>query len=390
MLSSIDFWSFQPLMKYTKIIQLLVILCFCLFLVLSGKNKKSEDVQMYFRNYVLCFMLLPFFSIIPCYLIHGQDLVLSVWTMRLWLCWLFYFVLHRMHISEKELIKICIFIAAIWVFLQLIQQFTYPQYYFYTRGENADRIEVRAGILRYMIAGVSFGVIAFFYYLQNFYTIPKRSRTAIYILFFLLGIYLYMTRQILVTALFCMLIAPIMLNTKKINKKLLFFIGSCFLLGAIYLLKNHFMEMIEQTTSELDEDNIRIASYLFYTSYWDNWSCFLFGNGFPHETSNYGKYIYFLEKDLGMYRDDIGIFGELNKYGIIYIISYISFIIYFFRKSNQIDLYLKLYLIFILLTMFMIFPFRWGGEFLFFSVFLYLCDLSISKNKIQERCKSRI
>lgn len=327
-------------------------------------------------------MLLPFLSTIPSYFAHEQPIYLTVSLMKFQLCWLFYFVLHRLQISEKEIFKILFLIGSIWVLLELIQQFTYPKYYFYTRSD-ADEfgIEKRVGIYRYMITGVFSAVLVLFYHLHKvFDSNEQRMKSILGIIFFLMGIYLYMTRQILASVLACVFIAPLLSGGKKITKKFLFFLGGILLLGSIYYFSNTlFGELIEDTGDQINDDNIRVKSYLFYLNYWDDWSCFVFGNGLYHEDSFYGKYLNHVENDLGLWRSDIGIIGELSKYGVIYIIAYIVFCFYFFRKSKGIDLYLRLYFIYLLLIIPMIFPFREGSEYLQYSIFLYLCDLSIAK-----------
>jgi len=380
LLASINFWSFQGdiFNSQFKILQLLISISF-IFCIIKFRKKTNN---MYFKKYVLLFMLLPFLGVIPCYFIHGQQIYLTIWVLRVQLCWLFYFVLHRLQISEKEILKIFVFIAFIWVLIELVQQFTYPKYYFYTRGDTYEKdIEIRAGIYRYMTAGIYFAVFVLYYYLQKVYdSREQRWKNVLWILFFLFGIYLNMTRQTLFAVLLCIFIAPLLLQKFNIVKKYLFFCGGILLAGTIYYFKDVLWgELIENTENQLNEDNIRVASYLFYLNYWDHWSCFFLGNGLPHETSFYGNYISYIEEDLHLFRSDVGIIGELSNYGIIYIIVYIVFCFNYFWKSKAIKLYLKLYLIFTLLIVLMIFPFRYGSEFLFFSVFLYLCDLSLKR-----------
>jgi hypothetical protein len=328
-------------------------------------------------------MLLPFMSIIPCYFEHEQSIYTSLrLLLDMQLCWLLYFVLHRFQISEKDLFKMLIFIGSAWVALEMIQQVTYPNYYFYTRGDtDLKSIEIRAGIYRYMITGISFALLALFYYLQKIFDSDKqRVKNFSWVIFFLLGVYLYMTRQILVSVLATVFIAPLLTEKINIKKKILFFLGGIFLLGSIYLFKDVlFGELIEDTGSEVNDDNIRVSSYLFYLNYWDDWTCFIFGNGLYDEASSYGKYLSYVENDLGLWRSDVGIIGELSKYGIIYMMAYILFCFYFFRISRGIELYLKLYFIGTLFIVLMIFPFRDGSEYQLFAIFLYLCDLSIAK-----------
>jgi len=203
------------------------------------------------------------------------------------------------------------------------------------------------------------------------------------IIILLLGIHLYMTRQVTFAVLACIFISPLLLKKINFRKKILFFLSGIILMGSIYYYRNIlFGDLIEKTGDQLSEDNVRITSYQFYLNYWDDWSCFVFGNGMPHTKSSYGTYlINYVQEGLGLYRSDIGIIGELSKYGIIYIIVFFAFCFYFFRKSKEIKLYLKLYFIYLMFNLPMSFPFTDGGDYLIFSAFLYLCDLSIANSK---------
>ena len=329
-------------------------------------------------------MLLPFLSIITSYFVHDQSIGISAMVMRMQLAWLFYFVLHRLKISENEILKIIIGIGFIWVILELIQQFTYPVYYFFTRGDDTYwwGIEKRAGFYRYMIDGISFALLALFYYLQKFFnTNQKRAKNSFWIISLLLGIYLFMTRQIMASVLASILIGQLLLKRIPLNRRISIFIIGILMVGSIFYFKDTiFGDLVETTSDDMNKDNIRIESYYFHLNYWDHWTCFVFGNGVPHEQSSYGKYTNYLQKEVGLHRSDIGIIGELSNYGIIYIIVFILFCFYFFRKSKEIELYLKIYFIYSLLIIPMIFPFRNFPEFLVFSVFLYLCDLSIANH----------
>jgi hypothetical protein len=386
----INFWSFRPIEEYYKHIELLITLGICFFFLFSHKKFHK---QMHFKYYVLLFMLLPFLSVISCYFIHGQAIYLTVFALRLHFCWLFYFILHYIQMSVREILKIYIFIACVWVLLEVIQQFTYPIYYFYTRLRPGEEwVGIRGGIYRYMITGTFYAVFVLLYYLQNSYMSNKKKTNLFFLLFFLTGIYLNMTRQIMVAILFCLFITPFMVNMIKPAKKIRYVLGIICVLVLIYYFRNNLWgeELTETTTEQInDEDYVRFASFRFYLNYWDHWSCFIFGNGLYHKTSLYGKYMDYVEKDLGLFRWDVGIIGELSSYGIIYIVTYLLFCFYFFYKYRDIELYLKLYFIFTLMIVILVFPFRNGHEFIFFSTFLYLCDLSLNKRIIVHKILSQ-
>jgi hypothetical protein len=374
LLISTGFWSFRPLADYSKAIEVLVITGFCLFLL---RTKEEGNSHMYSKKYVLLFMLVPFLSIIPCYFVNGQSPILSLVVLRINLCWLFYFVLHRIKISENDIHKILIFIAVVWVFLEIIQQFTYPVYYFYTRGDetsDSSSIEIRAGIYRYAIRGYEFAVYSMFLMILKYYN----SRYYKYLwmaLFFLVGIYVNMTRQLLVASIITIISIP-MFNKINVRNGLFFLLSICFLYG-VYLYKDVlFGDMIEMTSDQL-EDNIRYEAYITYSIY-EHWMSFVLGNGPAHINSAYGIKLYYLSQ-LGLYLSDIGIVGEMYKFGLIYVLVFVLFCIFLFRKRKYIIVTLKSYFLFSFIIIAMIFPFRNASEFLFFSCILYLLDLSIKK-----------
>lgn len=382
LLISISFWSFKGITNtYYNALEMGIILFFIIYLFIFKGNKRLKD-GLYFKKYVILFMFLPFLSIIPCYFIHDQPIYLSLYVLRINFCWLFYFVLHHFKISEKDTLKIVFFIALVWVLLEAIQQVTYPVYYFYTRGDDiasGEEIEIRANIYRFMINGVQFAVLILLFYVQRFYE-SKSVKNVFWILFFLFGIYLMMTRQILFAALLCLVIAPLI--KEKSLKKIVYLLISLVAVAIIYYFRDIlFGSLIENTAQHL-EDNVRYQAYAFFLSYWEDWSCLLLGNGPDYPLSSYGEYINSLKENFGIFRSDIGIVGELSKYGIIYVVCFLFFCYHFlFKLRKGTSLYQKLYFIYVLIIIAMVFPFRNGSEFIFFSMFLYLCDLSINKKK---------
>ena len=61
------------------------------------------------------------------------------------------------------------------------------------------------------------------------------------------------------------------------------------LIVGIYVGYNFlFSELASKTTEELNDDNIRVASYAFYLfDYWGGPLSIIFGNGLPGSTSDY-------------------------------------------------------------------------------------------------------
>lgn len=359
-------------------------LLLCSFLVISSRHKSWKYADANFGKYIMLFMALPFLSMFMEYVYNGQSFLSSFPLYKNFLLWSFYFVLHELKVSQKVVIHVLTVLACIWCMIELVQQFSYPHYWFYTRGNgvdangNATYIEIRSGIYRFMVEGYQFAMIMLFYYFQRFYNKPQ-VKYLFLMMVMLLGLYLYMTRQILFASLCSIVLLLIFAKNKtRWNKQVTLFTAVAILV--LFLLSNIILgdELISSTKDQLNslDDDIRYYSFIYFLFQWQDVWCFLFGNGLPVIGTNYYEQLQEYS-NWGLYLVDVGLVGELQKYGILYILVFISFIVYFFKyiiRKNQ--FYLNAYFLSTIMMSIMIFPYRIGEEFIFYSLFLYLCDLS--------------
>lgn len=377
LLVSIELWSLNTIdLLLWKMLQIPIIIWLVLYFIYVP-NRFSNN--MHFRGVVFLFMLLPILSIYPCAVYNNQSVDLSFIVLRRNLFWLFYFVLHYMKFEKKDVFKFLIFIAFIYVIIQIIQQLTFPVFYFSRIYDFREKgIDTRLGFYRFSISGLSFTVLVLYYYIDKFVTL-RRAKDLFRAFVMGVGVFLCLTRQIIGATLFCIMISGIIGSKNKRN--VVFFIISLFSIYIIFLFRDAiFGEMVKLTAEQID-DNIRYLTYDYFLNHWNHWTCFVFGNGIAHDTSSYGKMLEYLSRVNGMFLNDIGIVGILYQFGIIYVLVFLWLYLYKLVKLfKYIDLYLKLYIISSFLIIPMIFPFWDGIDFVFFSLLLYLIDLSIVQN----------
>ena len=203
-LISIRFWSFTAIPEsYFDNLEIFSIISM-LFIVFNSKN--NIETKLSFKGPIIGIMSFMFLSAIPAYTVHQQSLFLSFVVLRGAWFWLFYFCLHKFNISINSLIKIMTFIAGIWVILLVLQQFTYPIYYFSQNIESitGKSIEVRNGLYRFMTFRHHYAMVLVFYYFYKFIDSKKTIHLLLGFLF-LVGLYVFSTRQFLFISLFILI-----------------------------------------------------------------------------------------------------------------------------------------------------------------------------------------
>jgi hypothetical protein len=339
---SLHFWSFKLIDDMTyQVLEAVVLFSFMLILAASSKVFMSNGPM--FKNYVYLFMLIPLLSMIGAYYYHGQSLRLSLLVLRGNLFWLFYFVLHLLNISARQIIRVMLIIGLVWIFLTVVEQFTYPVYYFYSRDDENSSL-IRADIYRFMISGRQFGlfVLLFFFYR---YLVTSKIHNLVFVAFGLAGFYFYGTRQFAGAALICMCASVFMLKGRAKWRYVVLMFG----LGAIiYTYKEPLLEKFIQLTSDQLEttDNVRLlAGKFFLNDYWPGWGAKLIGNGPAHFESDYGREMFGINTFLHYYRTDVGIIGAYNQFGIFYVLNIIFLNIFALRLTfrSKHNRYLKLF-----------------------------------------------
>jgi hypothetical protein len=374
-LISLNFWSFKLIdEKFYTIAELILIISLISIVVYNLSVFKKPYLN--FKLNVLLFLFLPFLGVVGAKLYHDQDLSLSLLTTRIILFWLFYFVLHIFNIPQEKIIKLIIFVGCTWIFLTVIQQFTYPDYYFYTKSD--EKKLYRAGVYRYMVSGMQYGIFVLFYFFYKYFN-SKKIYTLIYVTLAIIGLYYYGTRQVGVAALASLFVAILLVKGVVKWKYLLFF--SISLLFIVNTLSFLFDTYVQMTTSQLDdEEYIRILSANFYLNdYWPHWTAKLLGNGPPHHQSDYGQEIQMLQSYLGFYRADIGIIGDFNAMGIFFVfnILWLNFKGIFLKIKNHNEKYLKIFFFYFTSLLLLSTTYASVSVIPFYCLVFYLVDKSL-------------
>ncbi len=358
-----------------------------ILLIVYLLTRKTNYSSLPSSRYILSFMLIPILSFIPCFIDRGQDFITSFRAYLPSGIWVLYFYLYEKKFNYQNVINIILIIAFLRIGITYIEQFTYPIYYFANRTdvelENGliREVEIRSGFRRYLISDTFFSMFAIFYYYQKIIDKDKkRFRSIILFAIACFGLYMDQSRQFLASTFCSIAILTIFSSKSSIGGKVFFI----FLIIALYAGYSFlFSELTTQTYEDINEDNIRVASYAYY--FWDYWESplgVLFGNGIPGN-SDYGNEIHKIETTLHLYRTDIGIVGALSIGGICTVaMFFLYYLKVVWRNWKYMDLYQQLFLISALLNIPLIFPLTQGIHYkCFWAILIFIIDSTIIRNK---------
>ena len=350
---------------------LLVLLVYCI-----ANFRRIPRSSM--RSFVLLLMILPFVSIIGSFTIHGQNVNEGSRATLFTLTYLFYFILYILKIDYQVVLKMSVCFGLFWVIMEIVQQFTYPTVWFATRIASLDNdVEIRNGIYRYNMEGREFGLLLLFYSFQRFLEKPRKKYLAGIILG-LTGVYMLATRQVMAASVLCLLYAMLAMHKLKFSS---FFMISVIAILIYCNMESLFGDYIEMS-EDINEDNIRLLSYDFYGIEYNKGQILpiLFGNG-VEGMSAYGREIGNMQ-DMGLFRADIGIVGMYSWYGIFYVLTVLSFFLSITTKKKYTDVYLPMYLVFLLVASVMLYHFGYSPHHIMtLCIILYLIDNSIKSRK---------
>lgn len=364
--------------RFIKISTTFVCLGILGFLLIKNKLLIKHS---YTQKFIIAFILLPFLSCFPAYLLHNQDLITSIKATLFNITYICFFLLFAIKAETKDIIKSFCILGCLWTIIQAIQQFTYPTYLFASRPDTLDTsIEIRNGIYRYAVIGTYFGVFLTFYCFEKI-LLKKNILHLLGFFLGLIGIYLTTTRQIIASVLLCLGIGLIKSKKIKPTSFFLFLIIGVILYQYSDILFGEFIE----NTQNVDEDYIRFQTFTFFgLEYSTSILSMILGNGQYSTKSSYGEEILKFQ-DFGMYQSDIGLVGLYSIYGIIYITNILILFYFLYRKRKYLDLYLQLYFIYLFITSIMLIHFGYNVHSIICICFiLYLADKSIYKNTIRK------
>lgn len=397
MLFFTNFWSFKAYDGIPRFV--LFIISYLLLFYLLRNRSYLQDKTM--ANNVNAIVVSFFLSCIPSILVFGQNLYAALAGLLMVISpLLIYYLLHKWNISEEKLFKYLLFFTAIFAFLSILQQFTYPVYWFAGRDENeyTGHLEERMGFWRFYLFGKDFCALAL---MLCFGKILSKGKNRIfdYVAFLVcaVAIYFFLARKEIYGAISCIALGYLFSAKKtSLATKLVFAI--LMVVGYIFL-SSTMIELNMQTYEELgegSEDFIRIlAAEHFMYEFSDNPLYYALGSGIPGGDNELGKRITNLTENMHFYQDDCGFIGYFSRFGIIGLTIQIIAAIKIAKNYKYIDLALILYGIWQLEECFFDFWCTNTRHTAAFAIYIYLIDTSIRKNKylknnasiIEKRCK---
>ncbi|MEC7784232.1 MAG: hypothetical protein VYB38_12530 [Bacteroidota bacterium] len=381
-LISIRLWSFQPVPSIVYNLLNILIVGLIVFMVFNFYATGRRIGKQAFKLSVNLFLILPLLSTLGAYVYHDQSLLASLLALRLNFLWLLYFLLHFFNFSPAKLIKMLLVIGAVWAVVTIVQQFTYPVYFFYSRDEETRQL-LRAGIYRFMAFRHHYGLFLAIYAFYKFNTVQHKK--VIYGAIFLLGmlgLYYFGTRQFLASAILA--VGYLIFISNKNQKGYAILLTTIIVTIGVFFSEALFGRFIKMTQEDLSEDNIRILAANFYLNeYWpENWFSRIIGNGLNYyDNTEYGKEVTYYE-EAGLFRADVGVIGVFNLYGLFYVFASFYFVIKGLTIKYVSNSYLKAVYLAILVTTPLSVYFDNYTAIPFFAILAYLTDKSVLNTNI--------
>lgn len=326
-------------------------------------------------------------SCIPSIVIFGQSLYEAITGIQMYIFpMLLYYLLHKWKTDENTIFKFLIGFTAVFGFFEVIQQYTYPTYWFNGREANeiTGLLEERMGFWRFYLFGIDYCLLAIMLCFGKI--LKKEGKQRINYIFFLIcavAVYFFLARKDIYAVVSCVAIGTLFYTKKGgIGSKIFI---SVFLLCAYLFLSNAMTDLNEQTQTEMgesSEDFIRfVAADYFINSFSNSPLYYIFGSGIPGGKNYLMSQITYLSENLKIYQDDCGFVGFFSKFGLFGLMTQIYILIKIALNYKHIDMHL---LMFALLQLEISFFDFWGNNtrnLASWAIFLYLLDKNIEKNK---------
>lgn len=336
-----------------------------------------------FRNELLFFICTFVFSAFSSYFLYGQDFYLSLkGSMPFAFALGLYVLANKFDLSPNFIFKVLLGFSFVFICIEIIEQFTYPDYLFCGRIEKDNReLEIRMGLWRMYVFGINYCLLVYTIILQRIFDGEKIVRNIFLLFFLFVGIVVFTARKDIFAALSIILIGYFistqMQQTTSTRTILLFLIAAAFL-----VLPDLMSELNEQSRNEITDENFIRYMAAGYFMYEMNTSpaYYLFGAGIPTGDSPLAMHIKKLSESFGFYQADCGFVGYISMLGVVGLLPYILIISKIIRNFKYVDLSLILFGIMMLeLSFFDFFGFSTRNV-AATMIYLYLVEISIEEN----------
>ncbi len=291
-------------------------LIFLMLIVKVVYDSTERKIPKNFSLPIALFLLALFLSIPVTKAYHNQSFILSIWISRGLFFYFLYYMLHAYDYNRRTLEKFFIFIGLFTILAFYIQTFIYPTRIFDVR------MSIDRGTLRLFLPSMSFSIIVYFYYLNQFF----KSNKALPIIIALLALSIFIlqaTRQLIASLVLLTIIN--LFRSKEVKSRFLISFLILIGMGAVFLIfYDLFIELftVSKVQTSGQRESVRIKAIEYFTGkFQPSFLTYIFGNGEGHEASQYGLKMVYLQLTKGLYLSDIGIIGDYVRYGVIFVIA---------------------------------------------------------------------
>lgn len=364
---------------------IIIVLCYCIPILF---NKKS----FFRKEYILLYL-----SLVSCAIsssiLYGQSYLDSIKvSLPYFFGWSFYLLALRFKLGTNTIFKVLLLYSIFYTLIEMVQQLTYPIYWFCGRieAEGEISLENRMGLWRFTLDGLNICILCFTLIFHRVISNKgMRIKNIILLLFVFIGIVFSVARKDIYA---CMLAMGVgIFFTKGRYGVLSKFFLAIIVASIVVLSFNYMTDLNEQAVAELDnEDFVRFVAMKFF--FFDMNSSpiyYLFGAGVPNHESELGKTIEYLSEVFGYFQTDVGVVGYMSKVGLFGLLPYFMIAYKILRNWRFVDVGLLLYLFVLIMIGFFDF---WGNRMqniAAFSIFLYLVEMSIRDKRTRVSLVSR-
>lgn len=381
-LMSIQFFSFRPWVENENAADIIRVIGVVLLVSSLAFYKKSSG--LFFGKEVVFFLATFVLSSVSSYLLYGQSFYASLkGSANYFFAAGLYFLAHKYEIKEDFIFKLLLICTLFFTAMEIIEQFTYPNYWFCGRveKEGRDTVEMRMGLWRMYIFGIYIVLLAYSLFLQKIVQGDNTRRNLIYLAIAFVGIVCYVSRKDIYAAASIVPLAFLFSRgSRGIKTK---FVLGLFIIAALMVVPSMMEDLNSQTSMEIgDEDFIRyVAAQYFIFDMNSSPLYYLFGAGIPSGNSSLNMHVSELVEYYGIYQSDCGIVGYFSKVGILGVLSYILIIAKIIKNYKYVDIGLLLFLVLIVELSFFDFIGQRIHVASTFFIYLYLVECNINKNK---------
>lgn len=330
-----------------------------------------------FVTHINLLLLAIFISMIPAYIYHGQSFFQSFKALRHFYVFFIYFILYKEFFTYDQILKLCKIFFFITLFIYIINYLTLPNAFF------ADKTFERRGTVTIRFAGQGFTILGTFYCLSYFFRTNKFGYFLLFIIGFCFAALFSASRVMLVSLIFNVLF--LLYFYRRAIKRYFFVLIPLLIIVlslAIHFLSGYVSNLYSLAVEELStfDTNIRYLAMKYFTDdFQTDIVTKIFGNGFPQVSTSYGETFEVLNT-YGFFTSDLGLIGLWVYFGVLSVVAWLMiFKSIFISSTNNYNIFIKTYFIFLFFTIFLGYPIFSPGHMITIVFCLYLFDKSEAK-----------